>query len=175
MEIRAFQADDGMLLKRVRLRTLQDAPYAFGGPQTFNEESALPDSHWHRLAAEVGGQVPAWRDRCVSYVVLDSAGEPRGTASSFLCSRVPRRAWFSAAWVDPRCRRQGIGRRLLEMAMAWAAAHGADHLRLWVDDTNPAAARFYRALGFQPTGESRPVSPNSWDRESSFELRLAVQ
>jgi ribosomal protein S18 acetylase RimI-like enzyme len=175
MEIRAFQADDGMLLKRVRLRSLEDAPYAFGGPQTFLDESALPDSHWHQLAAEVGGQVPAWRERCVSYVVLDSAGEACGTGSCFLCSRVPRRAYFSAAWVDPRCRRQGIGRRLVEMATAWAAAHGADHLRLWVDDTNPGAAKFYRALGFEPTGESRPVSPNSSDLESSFELRPAAQ
>lgn len=33
-----------MLMKPVRLRSLADAPYAFGGSQTFKEEAALPDS-----------------------------------------------------------------------------------------------------------------------------------
>src|SRR5688500_10177791 len=134
MEIRPFRVDEGMLIKRVRLRSLADAPYAFG-PQSFGEESPLPDSHWHQLAAQVGGQDPQWRDRCVSYVVLD-ADEACGTATCFLCPRVPRRAYVSAAWVDPRYRRLGLGRQLVDEAIDWAAAHGADHLRLWVDDTN---------------------------------------
>jgi ribosomal protein S18 acetylase RimI-like enzyme len=122
----------------------------------------------------VGGEVPEWRERCVSYVVLDG-DEPCGTGSSFLCPRVAGRAYFSAAWIDPRYRRQGLGRQLVEKAMDWAAAHGADHLKLWVDDTNPGAADFYRVLGFHPTGEGRPVSPGSSDRESSFVLRVAAR
>ena len=67
----------------------------------------------------------------------------------------------------------GLGRELVDAAIAWATARGADHLRLWVDDTNPAAAEFYRALGFVPTGESQPVSESSSDRQSCFERRLA--
>lgn len=177
MQIRPLRPDDAMLIKRIRLRSLADAPYAFG-PRSFEEESALPDSHWHQLAAQVGGQDPQWRDRCVSYVVLDREGEGKGedacgTATCYLCPQVPRRAYFTAAWIDPRYRRRGLGRQLVDAAIAWAAAHGADHLRLWVDDTNPAAAEFYRALGFVPTGENRPVSPGSSDRQSSFERRLA--
>jgi len=171
MTIRPFQPGEGMLIKDVRLRSLKDAPYAFGGLQTFDEEAALPDTHWHQLAAEVAGQVPVWRDRCISYVILDGA-EACGTASCFLCPRIERRAYFSAAWIDPRYRRRGFGRKLLEMAIEWAIAHGADHLKLWVDDTNPDAASFYRALRFAPTGENRPVSDGSSNRESSYELRL---
>lgn len=34
-----------MLLKSVRLRSLADAPYAFGGPQTYAEEAAFPDAY----------------------------------------------------------------------------------------------------------------------------------
>jgi ribosomal protein S18 acetylase RimI-like enzyme len=172
MEIRPFRADDAMLIKRVRLRSLADAPYAFG-PQSFDEEAALPDSHWHQLAARVGGQDQEWRDRCVSYVVLDG-DDACGTATCYLCPQVPHHAYFSAAWIDPRYRRRGLGRQLLDKAIAWAAAHGADHLRLWVDDTNPAAAEFYRALGFVPTGENQPVSEGSPDRQSCFERRLAA-
>ena len=165
-----------MLIKRVRLRSLADAPYAFG-VGSFAEEAALPDSHWHQLAAQVGGQAPEWRGRCVSYVVLDGDGhdgdDACGTATCYLCPQVPRRAYFTSAWIDPRYRRRGLGRQLLDAAIAWAAAHGADELRLWVDDTNPAAAEFYRALGFAPTGENRPVSEGSPDRQSCFERRLA--
>jgi ribosomal protein S18 acetylase RimI-like enzyme len=174
MDIRTFHTGDGILMKQIRLRALADAPYAFGGTQTLAEESALPDSHWHQLAAEVGGDVPEWRDRCISFVVFDG-DEPCGTGSSFLCSRVPRRAYFSAAWIDPRYRRRGLGRRLVDDVIEWATAHGADHIRLWVDDTNPGAAKFYEALGFRPTGESRPVSPGSSLCESSYERRLCTR
>jgi ribosomal protein S18 acetylase RimI-like enzyme len=161
-----------MLIKRVRLRSLADAPYAFG-LRSLEEEAALPDSHWHRLAAQVGGQALEWRDRCVSYVVLDG-DDACGTATCYLCPRVPGRAYFTAAWIDPRYRRRGLGRHLVEEAVAWSGLHGADHLKLWVDDTNPAAAAFYRALGFIPTGESQPVSEGSSERQGSFERRLVA-
>jgi ribosomal protein S18 acetylase RimI-like enzyme len=161
-----------MLIKRVRLRSLVDAPYAFGAG-TFEEEAALPDSHWHQLAAQVGGQAPEWRDRCVSYVLLDG-DDPCGTATCYLCPRVLHHAYFTSAWIDPRRRRRGLGRQLVDAAVAWAAAHGAEQLRLWVDDTNPDAAEFYRALGFAATGENQPVSEGSSDRQSCFERGLAA-
>ena len=110
----------------------------------------------------------------MAYVVLDE-DDACGTATCYLCPEVPRRAYLTAAWVDPRYRGRGLGRRLVDEAVAWAAARGAGHLRLWVDDTNPAAARFYRALGFVPTGENRPVSEGSADRQSGFERRWAAR
>ena len=170
MLIRPLQSDDAMLIKHVRLRSLAEAPYAFG-PNSFAEESALPDSHWHELAAQVGGRDERWRGRCASWVVLDG-DDACGTATCYLCPQVPGRAYFTAAWVDPRWRRRGVGRQLVDAALAWAASRGADHLRLWVDDTNPPAAAFYRALGFAPTGESQPVSEGSEDRQSGFERRV---
>ena len=132
----------GLLYKDLRLRALKDAPYAFGGIQTFDEESLLPDSYWHAMAAEVDGRVEEWRDRCVTYVIMDGL-EAFGGGSCYLCPCVARRAYFSAAWIDPRYRRQGYGRKLMDMAITWAATHGADHLKLWVDDTNPGAVAFY--------------------------------
>ena len=156
-EIRELQASDGMLLKEVRLRALRDAPHAFGGMRTYEEETAFPDSQWHQLAAELGGEVPLWRDRCAAFVAFQG-DEACGIASTYLCSRVPGRAFFSAAWVDSRFRRQGNGRALVRKAIDWAQARNADHLRLWVDDANPDADAFYLALGFVPTGE-QSISP----------------
>ena len=160
-----------MLIKHVRLRSLADAPYAFG-LNSFDEESALSDSYWHQLAAQVGGESAEWEDRCVSYLMIDSE-QACGTVTAYLCPQVVRRAYLSAAWIDPTYRGKGLGRELVDRVVEWAAAHGADHLRLWVDDTNPNAAEFYRALGFAPTGETRPVSPGSSDRQSGFERRVA--
>jgi ribosomal protein S18 acetylase RimI-like enzyme len=171
MQIRPFRADEGMLIKQVRLRSLKDAPYAFG-VRSFQEESAFPDSHWHELAAQVGGRDEQWRDRCVSWVVLDG-DDVCGTATCYLCPHVPHHAYFTSAWIDARYRRRGLGRQLVDAAIAWAGARGAHALRLWVDDTNPAAAEFYRALDFIPTRQNRAVSEGSSDRQSCFERRLA--
>jgi GNAT superfamily N-acetyltransferase len=172
MHLRRLRADDGLLIRHVRLRALTDAPYAFG-PHAFEEESALPDSHWHELAAQVGGRDAVWGDRCAGFVA-DDAGYAWATVTCFLCPRVPRRAYLTALWVDPRHRRAGLGRRLVEAVSAWAAARGADHLRLWLDDTNPAAACFYRALGFTPTGESQPITAASSDLQCAYQRPLNV-
>lgn len=172
MLIRPFKADEAMLIRQVRLRSLADAPYAFG-PQSFAEESALPDSHWHELAAQVGGTDPKWREKCVMFVVLDR-DEPCGTATCFLCPRVAGRAEFTSAWIDPRYRRRGLGRQLLDESIAWARARGAHYLRLWVDDTNPRAVEFYRATGFSATGETRPVSEGSSSQQSCFERPISA-
>src|SRR5687767_2672201 len=119
MRIRVARADDGMLLKQVRMRALADAPYAFGGPETLLKEQALPNEHWHGLARELAGEVAEWRDRCVSYFVFDDE-VVCATGSSYVCDRVAGRAYFCAAWVDPRYRRRGIGRWIVREAMTWA-------------------------------------------------------
>jgi hypothetical protein len=96
MRIRAAHAGDGLLLKRVRMRALSDAPFAFGGPETLARERALPDEYWHGLARELAGEVAVWRDRCVSYLVLDG-DLVCATGSGVVCDRVPGRAYFNAA------------------------------------------------------------------------------
>ena len=174
MKTRALRADEGMLIRRVRLRSLADAPHAFGA-ESFEAESALPDEYWHELAARVGGQDPQWRDRCVSFVVPDGDGDGAdacGTATCYLCPHVTGHAYVTSAWIAPGHRRRGLGRSLVDAAGAWALERGASRLRLWVDDTNPAAADFYVALGFVETGESRPVSPGSSESQRLFERVL---
>lgn len=170
MHIRPTRPDEAPLLRTLRLRSLADAPYAFG-PHGFDEESSLPDSYWQQLAAQVGGEDPVWHDRAVCYVAFDG-DEPGGMATCFLCPQVPRRAYVTAAWVDSRHRRHGLGRQLIDEACTWAAARGADHVRLWVDETNPTAAEFYLAIGFVATGESQPVSEGSTERQTGYERPL---
>lgn len=51
--------------------------------------------------------------------------------------------------VDPDCRRQGIGRALLEAGEAWAKERGAAGIRLVSGETRTGAHAFYRSLGYE--------------------------
>lgn len=57
--------------------------------------------------------------------------------------------------VTARCRRQGVGRKLLEALIARAQAAGIRHLYLEVRKSNRAAIGCYENMGFFPTGERR--------------------
>ncbi|WP_199715029.1 GNAT family N-acetyltransferase [Acutalibacter sp. 1XD8-33] len=51
--------------------------------------------------------------------------------------------------VDPGCRRQGIGRALLEAGETWAKEQDADGIRLVSGESRKGAHAFYRALGYE--------------------------
>jgi ribosomal protein S18 acetylase RimI-like enzyme len=53
-------------------------------------------------------------------------------------------------YVRERWRRQGIGRRLLEAALAWLDGQGVDCKVVCVADGNEHAIAFYRRFGFLP-------------------------
>jgi len=61
-------------------------------------------------------------------------------------------------WVEPMFRRQGLARRLVETVIAWAETAGADESELWVNETNVPAVGLYRSLGFEETGDRRPLA-----------------
>jgi ribosomal protein S18 acetylase RimI-like enzyme len=62
----------------------------------------------------------------------------------------PLRAWYvDALAVDPRWRRQGVARRLLEEASRRAAAAGLDGVALDTGLENAAARSLYEAAGFR--------------------------
>jgi RimJ/RimL family protein N-acetyltransferase len=54
--------------------------------------------------------------------------------------------------VDANFRRQGVGRALLEAAVAWAPEHGIGKLELHVFPWNTAAIALYEAFGFEREG-----------------------
>jgi GNAT superfamily N-acetyltransferase len=75
----------------------------------------------------------------VSVQLVYSTAE--GTASAWLEDVVVQQAW----------RGQGLGRALLEAALAWAAAQGARRAQLLVDLDNQPALTFYDRLGWEST------------------------
>ncbi len=53
--------------------------------------------------------------------------------------------------VEPRWRRQGLGRKLVEALAAALAARGAPRLVIQVAARNPEAAKAFATMGFRPT------------------------
>ncbi len=59
-----------------------------------------------------------------------------------------RAAWIEDMVVRPDCRGKGLGRQLLQAAVAWAAGHGLTRLSLLTDASNARAKAFYQRQGF---------------------------
>ncbi len=146
IELRRLQPDDAPLLKSVRLRALQDAPRAFGS--TYAREAAFSDDEWSQRTRK-------WSDaeRASAVLALDR-GEACGIAGGFVDETDASRAHLVSMWVAPSLRRQGVGRRLVEMIEAWARQRAASQLVLMVTEGNDTALRFYRRLGFSMTDKT---------------------
>jgi ribosomal-protein-alanine N-acetyltransferase len=65
--------------------------------------------------------------------------------------------------VQPAARRAGLGRRLLEAAVATARQHGAVAMFLEVSEINTAARSLYETSAFRPTGRRRRYYPDGSD------------
>lgn len=75
--------------------------------------------------------------------VAEWSGRPAGTVMVCLFDDV---AWISMMLVEASLRGRGIGRGLMEQALAFAEAHGARTIRL---DATPLGQPLYARLGFE--------------------------
>jgi ribosomal protein S18 acetylase RimI-like enzyme len=159
MEAWQAQAADWEALRQLRLRALADAPDAFAS--TLEEEVAFPAEVWRRRAE--GGPASA-------NFIAREGGVDVGLAAVFAEPDVPGRMHLVSMWVDPRYRRRGVARALVDQAVRWAAERRAREVILWVADQNTAARRLYERLGFRPTGERQPLPSNPARTESLLRL-----
>jgi len=156
IEVRRVRADEWETLRETRLRALADAPDAFG---TTHAEALARPEQWWRDWAEASAFGPtqamflAWDDDHAVGIV----GAFR-EASHYL---------VISMWTEPEQRGRGIGRALLDAAVAYA---GAGEVRLGVTDGNDGARRLYEHSGFVATGFSEPLRSNT--KLSIHELRL---
>jgi len=109
IEVRTARPDEWRHVRDLRLRALADSPDAFGS--TFERERAHAEGDWLRW-------ISGWEDGVNRLVVAIDEEDWIGMAVG---SRTgdDERAHLYAMWVDPRSRRAGIGRRLVEAVLAW--------------------------------------------------------
>jgi len=138
---------DWQRLRDVRLRSLAADPSAFAS----------------NLEREQGYDEQRWRSWIGSSAVLlaidpDVPDRPVGLATlRALAGDENADGEVNAMWVEPERRGTGLGRRLLQAALASAVAGGHHSVRLWVTDGNLGAATLYERAGFRRTGRTDPL------------------
>jgi RimJ/RimL family protein N-acetyltransferase len=138
--VRRIRDEDAGLLRELRLRSLTDAPEAFG--QTAEEASARADEEWRQqVRAAATGDRRAW-------YVAETGSPARAIGLVNGRRRPPDDLMVFSMWVEPESRRVGVGRDLLGALDDWASAWGAKRTILWVFAGNEQAIRFYQRLGF---------------------------
>jgi len=147
VRIERIRADQGLLLRDLRLRSLADAPEAFGQP--IDEARLQPEAEWHQSARQAAaGDSRTW--------LLATAGdEAVGLVQGR--KRRPATLLLFSMWIEPRLRHHGLATALIDALEAWGVGWGARETRLWVYASNTPAIAFYSALGFTTvrSGEDR--------------------
>jgi len=149
--------------KEVRLRALQEAPYAFGS--TYAREVQFDDAEWARRVERWSGVLGA------GFLAMDGA-TACGIAGSLLDENNPTRAQLVSMWTAPTHRQLGIGRLLVDAVLRWARSRSVHTLLLMVTSNNESAIRFYERLGYTRTGrtERYPNDPSVFEYEMSRQV-----
>lgn len=153
VRIRRAIPDEWERVRELRLRSLEDAPEAFGS--TLERESAFEHREW---VAWIDG----WEGTRNALYVAEA--EPDGAwLGMAVGSRTgeERRAHLYAMWVDPAWRTRGLGAGLVRAVLEWARSWGARSVVLAVTESNDGATRFYERIGFVDTGLRHPLRDGS--------------
>jgi ribosomal protein S18 acetylase RimI-like enzyme len=145
IEIKPILPDQWQLHKSVRCAALANAPFAYSS----SLESALKrsDDDWMQITRRY-----ADTPNSITYFAFRNE-LPCGISA---CVSDGNEVEMYAVWVDPACRRKGVGRALIEYARAWSKANGATRLRVGIFDDNHDALAFYRSTGFSDSGMTDP-------------------
>ncbi len=89
-----------------------------------------------------------------SFVAVDASGRKLGAITvKPNDADAPVQGWRIGIGVDASARGQGVGKLLMERAIAFAAEQKATYVILYVDPTNAPAIKLYKRVGFVETGE----------------------
>jgi ribosomal protein S18 acetylase RimI-like enzyme len=140
IKVRRIGVEDWPLWRNLRLRALEEAPYAFS--------SRLAD--WQGQ----GDTEARWRGR-VSDVPLNVVAEWQETAAGMASGTAPNpdgSVELISMWVAPFARGRGVSDALVDAVIEWAREQQASRVALGVLEGNERAAAFYRRHGFITVG-----------------------
>lgn len=164
MEIRELTVEDAQELRELRLRALREEPEAFGS--SWEEENARPlEQTIARLQAS---------DGMVAFGGFDDDGKLVGMVRLWREDGVKTRhkAYIISMYVAPEARGRGLGRMLLDTAIARAREiSGVEQLLLAVNAANTPARNLYLAAGFESYGRE-PLALKVGDRYLDEELMV---
>jgi ribosomal protein S18 acetylase RimI-like enzyme len=146
--IRRLRESDVAALRTLRLAALSADPMAFGS--THAREAAFDEAKWtdrvRQGATSTDGAT--W--------VAEADGV--GLVGMIVALLQDHAVHVFGMWVDPSYRGQGLGGRLLDVLLEWAAVRApASPVVLSVNPTQLSAVRLYLGRGFRPTGVVEPI------------------
>jgi ribosomal protein S18 acetylase RimI-like enzyme len=154
MRVRRLRADEADALRELRLRSLQDSPWAFGS--SYERELGYGSEWWELRARQVDDVV----------YVAEDGGALVGMAGGFVAGGAVQ-LW--GMWVAPGARGRGSGRALVEAVLGWAGERPVQ-LEVTDDERGRPAEALYRSLGFVPTGERERL-----DSDPSLETIVMIR
>ncbi|WP_037857250.1 GNAT family N-acetyltransferase [Streptomyces sp. NRRL S-340] len=162
--VRAIRADEWPAVKALRLEALQDPVAHLAFLETYADAAARPDSFWQDRAAgaaegatEVRQFIAEGPDgQWVGTVTL--LMEEAGTTDWAGFPIEQRQGHVVGVYVRPEHRGCGLTEVLFDEALRWAWETGAERVRLIVHEDNGRAQRFYRRVGFLPSGRTVPLA-----------------
>jgi GNAT superfamily N-acetyltransferase len=151
-------AGEGERLRAIRLRSLRDAPDAFG--TTFEDAAAWPLESWNRQLEQF------------ATFIATAEGSDVGLVRGALHDRFHDAGYVISMWVSPDARRQGVGSALVDAVVHWARTRGLNRLFLDVTEMNTDAISLYARKGFVPNGEGGTLPP---PRDHIREIQLVMK
>ena len=147
MEIRTLDSNDAATFKALRLAALCECPTAFSS--SYEEECDIP-------LARAAERLAPDRD----HAVFGAFDGERLVGTVGIQRERPRKLTHKAViwgvYVAPAFRKRGVGRKLLDHALAHAMSlAGLLRVNLGVNTANPAAIALYKSVGFEPFGLER--------------------
>jgi ribosomal protein S18 acetylase RimI-like enzyme len=169
IRIRRFLPGEWPAYRALRLRSLRDAPEAFGSSHAAEEAWAHELWMARLTAASVSG-----RD-CP--LVAESTGPDKAMLGLLWAKCDAADAGIVnlfQMWVAPEARGRGVAAALVDEALAWADSIQAHSVHLGVVCSNEAAIRLYLSKGFRNTGTPAPIRPGSALLEQAMVLELST-
>jgi ribosomal protein S18 acetylase RimI-like enzyme len=164
LRIERIAASQGPLLKEIRCRALEEAPFAFSG--TLEEAKRRSEESW-AARAENGSNNP----KAIIFIAYHD-DMPCGMMGCRLAGETNEVAELLAVWVAPEYRRLKVGQALLEVVKQWASESHAQVLHIWVAEQNASAISFYKAAGCEATDQRQPFKSDASQEEILLLLQL---
>ena len=149
--IRTLDADEGMLLKDLRLNALKESPDSFS--RTWEDAVEQTDDYWIELANGIA------KGKDTEVFIAEDEGEAVGLVSCEVDAESV--GHIENMWASPMARGKGVGRQLMNAAMSYLAHKGCARIELSVPETNQVAINMYKNLGFIFTGYEEPLREGS--------------
>lgn len=145
IKIRRLQIGEANLFKQIRLRSLQEASYAFSS--TYESALQRSEESWR----EQSDSTAHGSDRATFIAFSDD--NPIGIAALYRREDQVDVGQLLQVWVAPEYRGMGIAENLMDAIFEWASENIFNTILSRVRDGNTRAQKFYIKYGFSNSNE----------------------